>query len=301
MNTLDIFDNMIDYLKKKYMQLCNIQIYNRIAGGISVILKGKCLDDGKTPALPLDPLQNFSWVIKICLQSLKNNWMVTLLYHPTIYSNLQPLKLRELCIYTNVFAYVHVCLVYMEGILFFKLRTSNPKINSYYLNDLNNYKIKTILNFGSGDGYTSYFLRQNGFIITDVDIKNYSKTETEPIIYDGKKLPFFDNTFDCIICNFVLHHTEYDLIPDLISEMKRVGNIILISEDLNTNFMDKTMCKLHLVIKNHWNSSKNVRALNNEEWMNIFDNLNLKILKIYTINRLFSLIYPINRVIYILK
>lgn len=190
---------------------------------------------------------------------------------------------------------------YTERIFLLKMRTSNIKINNYYMDDLNNLKIKTILNFGSGDGYTSSLLRQNGFIVTDVDINNISKTDMKPIIYDGKKLPFVNNTFDCVICNFVLHHTEHNLIPNLILEMKRVGNIILISEDLNMNCIDNILCKLHLFFKNNWNSSSDVKILNDDEWKIIFDKLNLKILKIYIINRLFSLMYPINRVIYILR
>lgn len=215
-------------------------------------------------------------------------------------------------IYHNLKEYIGNCdvkfyyagitnVLYTERIFLLKMRTSNIRINDYYMDDLNKLNIKTILNFGSGDGYTSDLLRQNGFVVTDIDIKNISKTNIEPIIYDGKKLPFMDNTFDCVICNFVLHHTEYNMIPNLILEMKRVENIILISEDLNMNYIDNILCKLHLFIKNSWNSSLDVKILNDNEWKIIFDELNLRILKIYIINRLFSILYPINRIIYILR
>lgn len=203
----------------------------------------------------------------------------------------------------NIFCYygVNSNIFYTEKIFLFKLRTSNVKINNFYLDDLNKLNIKTILNFGSGDGISSEFLREKGFIVIDIDINNYSKTNIKPIIYDGKKIPFMDKSFDCVVCNFVLHHTDCSMIPNLIAEMKRVGNIILISEDLNMNSIDNVLCKFHLLIKNHWNSSENVKILSDAEWKIIFNELELKILKIYVINRLFSLIYPINRVVYILR
>ena len=203
----------------------------------------------------------------------------------------------------NIFFYygINSNIFYTEKIFLFKLRTSNIKINNYYLDDLNKFNIKTILNFGSGDGFTSDFLRKNGYLVVDIDINNYSKTDVKQIIYDGKKIPFKNKTFDCVVCNFVLHHTDYSTIPNLIAEMKRVGNIILISEDLNINSIDNVLCKLHLLIKNHWNSSGNVKVLSDTEWKIIFNELELKILKIYVINRLFSLIYPVNRIIYILR
>lgn len=74
-----------------------------------------------------------------------------------------------------------------------------------------------------------------------VDIKSYSEADGYSNItfsqYDGKTLPYSDNSFDLITCLMVLHHVPEENLKTLMSEINRVmkpnGFIILREHDVN--------------------------------------------------------------------
>lgn len=88
-----------------------------------------------------------------------------------------------------------------------------------------------VLDVGCGDGLIdSYIIDLRPDVsITGVDILKREKTYIPVTLYDGIKLPFSDNYFDCIIFIDVLHHTNN---PEIILvEAKRVSKKIIIIKD----------------------------------------------------------------------
>lgn len=110
--------------------------------------------------------------------------------------------------------------------LFFKRAEEGYKQISPFL-----IKGAKILDIGSGAGHVTKVLRDNGFDVTPLDIKNQSRIKSiQPTIYDGAHLPFGDKSFDIALLLVVLHHAKDSL--GLLREASRVAKRIIISEDI---------------------------------------------------------------------
>jgi SAM-dependent methyltransferase len=68
--------------------------------------------------------------------------------------------------------------------------------------------VDATLDFGSGDGWFAQQMRQSGLVgeVTPVDVKRRENSLVEPLIYDGRRLPFPDSSFDLVYSVDVLHH-----------------------------------------------------------------------------------------------
>ena len=80
-----------------------------------------------------------------------------------------------------------------------------------------------ILEIGGGTGYQAKRLTEDGYVVDSIDIpnSNYADQLEFPVRpYDGRNIPFSDNTFDIVFSSNVLEHV-LDL-PHLHAEMKRV-------------------------------------------------------------------------------
>lgn len=94
-----------------------------------------------------------------------------------------------------------------------------------------------ILDFGCGLGGVSEKLISDGYDVVSLDVKDINLIRIEPVIYDGKKIPFKKNSFDVALVLTVLHHT-----PDpekLLKEVGRVANRIIVIEDVYDNLVGK--------------------------------------------------------------
>ncbi|MEX2589857.1 MAG: methyltransferase domain-containing protein, partial [Chitinophagales bacterium] len=95
-----------------------------------------------------------------------------------------------------------------------------------------------VLDIGCGNGGFSLKLMQEGFDVTPLDIQDKSAFEQiKPLVFDGKNLPFEDNTFDTALLITVLHHTTAQ--KELISEALRAARQVLIMEDVYGNALQK--------------------------------------------------------------
>ena len=127
-------------------------------------------------------------------------------------------------------------------------RVSNPtnKIQRYIFEEerkwfsrIQPFLYGKILKIGSGLGYMSSFVYEsfNDLIVLEVKINSNDGNKDKVVIYNGIHLPFMDNSFDCVMACYVLHHTPY---PNLVlKEMKRVGKRIIVLEETYTNFESK--------------------------------------------------------------
>jgi len=91
-----------------------------------------------------------------------------------------------------------------------------------------------ILDIGAGNCVVAEMLREKGYDVTPVDIENLSLvSQTQPIVYDGEKLPFEDDAFDVSLLTSVLHHTRQP--EEIIREAMRVSRRLIILEDVFSN------------------------------------------------------------------
>ena len=127
-----------------------------------------------------------------------------------------------------------------------------------------------IIDIGSGSGDVSLVLQSQGMNTTPVDVGDFHGPRLiKTIIYDGKKLPFKDQSFNKALLLMVMHHTPN---PELIfREATRVAKeIVVIETSYATSF-----AKIHTVITDaignlrleaFWNSYKT-----DQEWRKIFN------------------------------
>lgn len=96
-----------------------------------------------------------------------------------------------------------------------------------------------VLKVGNGLGYLASFIDKTNPHLTIIDIQKNERAENKNkiIIYDGQHFPFENQSFDSVVCTYVLHHTPYPL--EVFSEMKRVAKRIIIIEETYSSIFAK--------------------------------------------------------------
>lgn len=89
----------------------------------------------------------------------------------------------------------------------------------------------TVLDIGSGSGrFGKKVSERLGVAVSGVDVCEYSDASIPVHIYDGKRLPFGDKSFDVVFFAFVLHHTDDHL--GILREAARVSRKrVIVFED----------------------------------------------------------------------
>ncbi len=92
----------------------------------------------------------------------------------------------------------------------------------------------TVLDVGSGDGKIGGLIAQQlGKRVTLCDIVDYNGTQLPLVVYDGKKLPFGDKSFDCLLLCVVLHHSNDPFA--ILDEAFRVSRRVIVIESVFFN------------------------------------------------------------------
>lgn len=132
----------------------------------------------------------------------------------------------------------------------------------------------SIIDIGAAFCMIDEELMRRNYNVKSVDIVDMSLTpHVKPIIYDGKRLPFKDNSFDVALLLTVLHHTPN---PQLIlKEASRVARKIIIMEDVFDSALQKYMTFamdsiVNLEFINHPHTNKTKKG-----WLKTFNSLNL--------------------------
>lgn len=74
-------------------------------------------------------------------------------------------------------------------------------------------------------------LREKGYDVTPVDVQDLSfHPALRPVLYDGHRLPFPDQSFDVVLVLTVLHHTPHP--RRIVAEARRVGRAVVVIEDV---------------------------------------------------------------------
>jgi len=156
-----------------------------------------------------------------------------------------------------------------------------------------------ILDLGCGSGiaaknFQDFFKAK----VIGVDVKDNRLVPIPFKIVDGKNLPFDDNSFDVVMINFVLHHSEQP--ESLLKEAKRVSKKIIIFEDLPEGIFSKLRCKIHEITFFGGKREKfNFKTSN--EWKKIFKKLGLKIIAQKPVFSDFNLIDPVKKILFVLE
>ena len=151
--------------------------------------------------------------------------------------------------------------------------TKAKKINGYCKEFIKG----KLIDIGAGRCYIAKNLKdKNNVKITCLDVKDLSNTDLKVVVYDGKKMPFNKNYFDCALIAYVLHHCEDPL--EVLKEVKRVckGNIIIF-EDTKPSIFTKVMDYM----SNRFRGIETPFKFRTEkEWIEIFKKLCLKIVDV---------------------
>lgn len=135
-----------------------------------------------------------------------------------------------------------------------------------------------ILDIGSGNCGVVKGLIDNGLDTTASDIRDLSFfRDIKPVIIENDKLPFEEGAFDLVMILTVLHHVPKTRQINLLREAKRVGNRVLVLEDVYSNstqraityFMD-SLVNLEFVGHPHSNRST-------QEWEVLFKEMGFEI------------------------
>ncbi len=134
-----------------------------------------------------------------------------------------------------------------------------------------------IVDIGSGNCEVCSKLQEEGFNVTPVDIENKSWVRgITPILYDGKTLPFKNNTFDISLLITVLHHTNNP--KHVLKEAARVSKRIIVMEDIYESAFQKYATFIMDSIYNIEFMGHPYSNKTESEWKNLFKNLGLKLL-----------------------
>ncbi len=158
-----------------------------------------------------------------------------------------------------------------------------------------------ILDFGCGSGILAKKLKEKfDAKILGIDIKDNRVFKIPFQIFDGKKIPFPEDSFDTILISFVLHHTKDPI--EILKEAKRVAKKTIIFEDIAEGIFGKVRMAVHLLTFGFFiGEFPKIKILKEKDWEKIFENLGFKILAKRNFKPPLYFLDPIKRKIFVLK
>ncbi len=155
-----------------------------------------------------------------------------------------------------------------------------------------------ILDLGCGSGiaaenFQDFFDAK----VIGADIKDNRVLDIPFEIIDGKNLPFRNLTFDVVLINYVLHHSQN---PErLLKEAKRVSKKIIIYEDLPEGMLSKLRCKFHQITF-FGGERRKLHFKTRDEWKKLFEKLDLKVVAEKRVFTKLDWLDPVKRILFVL-
>lgn len=135
-----------------------------------------------------------------------------------------------------------------------------------------------LLDIGTGSGALTDLLRNEGFDLEGLDVVNRVTFGEMPKLYNGKKMPYSDKTFDFGMLFTVLHHCPHP--EKVLKEAARVCKKgLFILEDVYTNKLMELLTKgmdslVNMEFSGHPHTNKT-----EEEWEKVFKEMKLTIIE----------------------
>lgn len=154
------------------------------------------------------------------------------------------------------------------------------------------YGCKSVLDVGASCGRLSKRIQDEfGGNVKFEGVDTHVQDETFIPIkeYNGKKLPFKDNSFDCVLIVDVLHHTLNQ--EEILNEAKRVSKkFILIKDHYWVNSFDFFVLKIADYLGNKpYGVDLPYNFLKLDSWNSLFKNLDLKVIYSKKYGKIFNL------------
>lgn len=163
----------------------------------------------------------------------------------------------------------------------------------------------SLLDVGSGSGYLAKELeRRLGLKVTCVDVVDLRKTDVPIVLFDGKNLPFADQSFDYVLFSYVLHHAGPNQ-EKLLGEAKRVAkSCLIVFEDEAVGGFGELFTSFHRFAYDFLNDIKNNNPCvfhNALGWERIFQKLGFKVLAKEVGWTIGSVVSPVKRSFWVLR
>jgi len=137
-----------------------------------------------------------------------------------------------------------------------------------------------ILNFGAGLNTYGEFLTFLGYDVTSLDIVDQSISTAPVTVYDGDPSNIPDEQYGAVIISTVLHHIPSDIHLEILQELKKRTNTIIVIEDhMDDNIWSylKTSASCALFNMNFINRHYEFKPA--DEWIKLFQLINPKNIK----------------------
>jgi ubiquinone/menaquinone biosynthesis C-methylase UbiE len=138
-----------------------------------------------------------------------------------------------------------------------------------------------ILDVGCDDGSLAVqIMKINPTLrMVGIDIQANRPAKIPRKIYNGRKIPYKNKSFDIAIAVDVLHHTKN--IPELLKEMKRVSKKYIIIKDhvTNTKLSRFIHSAIDYLLSRLFRIQYSANFLSSRQWNILFRNFNLRIIK----------------------
>jgi len=134
-----------------------------------------------------------------------------------------------------------------------------------------------IIEIGSGPGSIISVMNDHGFSVTGIDIRDSSyKDDLSPILYDGSRIPYEDDSFDVALLLTMLHHTPNP--ENILYEAGRIAKTIIIVEDIYTSSLHRKITKvadslMNLEFIGHPHTNRN-----DSEWQDTFEKIEFQLI-----------------------
>ncbi|MFH1978182.1 MAG: methyltransferase domain-containing protein [Candidatus Aenigmatarchaeota archaeon] len=138
-----------------------------------------------------------------------------------------------------------------------------------------------VLSVGCGEGRMEAELKERtGVNIEGLEVTKYKKSRIPIKLFDGKKLPVKDKSYETVLFVYMLHHTPTPkTIENMLKEAKRVARKdIIILDHIYTNSLSKALLMVYDYTSNVlYDMPIPLNFLKIKEWGSIFTKLNLKV------------------------
>ncbi len=167
-------------------------------------------------------------------------------------------------------------------------------------------KGEKVVDIGAGGGKVIKLLEKfHSCKVTALDVENQLNVPINDYhLFDGKKIPFSNKSFDTVLISYVFHHVDKKLKENFLLECKRVAKKkIIMHEDVPCNAVDRFLTKLH-----GWEFKKRTGIQSEPSFLSIkgfkelFNKLNLTLEHIVKFPRFArEFYYPVKRLMFVLK